>query len=447
MRFITSVLLLIFVISNCQTAFPQEDLNKIVAKTGSTAISEEEFLQRYEMTPLFRKHIKRITPSLKLEFLYSLIAEKLWALQAKEFGYDTTEVMKFADNELEKMFVRDALYHRDIKDKIKISDEEMIRAYVKNGKKLLVNFLFSTDKNEILNLYEMLNNGVPFDSALAVRPEAAEQSKPVEIQFGQTSEEINDSLYALKIGGYTHPVSTPDGWYIFRMTNIEKQVFSSESDKENASSTVKKALEKYKTKKIYNNYYQKFFKDKKVNVNAPLFQNLVRKIAVVFKEKKTAFRIKDKDPIIFEPNDAIKIEDEFGKDSLSLNYIEFADQPVTLGRFINILSFTEFSAPDCDLMNIAKLLDAKTRKVIEEEYLSREGMKDGLNFTPSVQNDLKMWKESYLSQMLQNKFIDSAKISEKEVYDYYKSNHKNEVYPEQVNIVEVLTGSADTAGI
>ena len=100
--------------------------NKIVATVGDDKITGAEFLQRYEFTPLFRKQIKRMTQSLKLEFLYSLISEKLWAQQAKDLGYDTLSVMKYISSKLEDMFVRDALYRREIKDKVKISDKEIL---------------------------------------------------------------------------------------------------------------------------------------------------------------------------------------------------------------------------------------------------------------------------------------------------------------------------------
>ncbi len=435
-------LIIILFIANFTSA--QTGNDKIVATVGNTFISSDEFLQRYEMTPMFRKQIKRITPSLKLEFLYSLISEKLWAQQAEQLGLDTTSAMKFVDDEFEKMFARDAFYHREILDKIKISDEDLIRAYARSSKKLLVNYLFSTNEKEIENLYNMLNAGVPFDSVLVVRPEADEQKKPEEIVFGQMDENVQDSLYSLKVGGYTQPILTPDGWYIFRLTNTIKQVFNSESDKENATESVKKTLEAYQTKKIFRDFYYKFFRDKKVNVNKPMFQSLARKISDILTEKKFNYRIKDGDPVYLEPDEAIKIEDEFGNDSLKLNYIDFTNEPISLRKFINILTFEEFNSKTTDLMSIAKQLDGATRKEIENELLSRQAIKDGLQNLPSVQNDLKMWRESYLSQMLQKKFIDSAKISNDEVYNYYLKYNKNESFPEEVNIVEVLTDSPDT---
>ncbi len=444
MKYFTFIFISLSLLNITGFAYGQVNPDSIVATVGNSTITAGEFLERYEMTPFFRKQIKRITPSLKLEFLYSLIAEKLWAQQSEALGYDTAKIMKFVNDEFEKMFVRDVLYKREVKDKIKITDEDLIKGYIRNSKKLLVNFLFSEDKNEIWNLYNMLNSGVPFDSVLAERPERKEQAEPEEIVYGQMAEDIEDSLYALKIGGYTFPIFTPDGWYIFKLTNKLNMVFKSQSDKDNASGTVRKIIEERKEQVLFNRYYFNFFKDKKIDANTHLFQSLARRISADFEEKKFEYRLKEDQPIYLEPEDVIKIEKEFSPDSLRMNYIEFEEYPISLEKFISILAFKNLNTIKYDLNSIARLLDSETRKIIEEELLAREGIKEGLNYLPQVQKDLKMWSENYLAQMLKNNFADSAKISDEQAYNYYLKYNKNENYPEEVNIVEVLTNSPDT---
>lgn len=444
MKYFTFIFISLSLLNITGVAYGQVNPDSIVATVGNSTITAGEFLERYEMTPFFRKQIKRITPSLKLEFLYSLIAEKLWAQQSEALGYDTTKIMKFVNDEFEKMFVRDVLYKREVKDKIKITDEDLIKGYARNSKKLLVNFLFSEDKNEIWNLYNMLNSGVPFDSVLAERPERKEQAEPEEIVYGQMAEDIEDSLYALKIGGYTFPIFTPDGWYIFKLTNKLNMVFKSQSDKDNASGTVRKIIEGRKERVRFRRYYFNFFKDKKIDANTHLFQSLARRISADFEEKKFKYRLKEDQPIYLEPEDVIKIEKEFSPDSLRMNYIEFEEHPISLEKFISILAFKNLNTIKYDLNSIARLLDSETRKIIEEELLAREGIKEGLNYLPQVQKDLKMWSENYLAQMLKNNFADSAKISDEQAYNYYLKYNKNENYPEEVNIVEVLTNSPDT---
>ena len=437
----TYLLILIFFISFAfQSFLLAQDLNdKVVATVGNLKITASEFQERYEFTPLFRKHIKRMTQALKVEFLYSLIAEKLWALQAEDMGYDTTHVMKFVTRKFENMFVRDALYHREIKDKVKVTDKEILQGYHRYNYKLEVNYLAADSKKDIYKLYNLLKDGIPFDTVLSARPEAKEQKTPEQIVFGQMAQSIEDSLYSLRIGHYTTPLNTPDGWYIFRLTNeIPQETSVSEQD---AIKIVRKTIEARKEAILYRKYYHKFFDGKKVNANAPLFQSLARKMAELLQAKKKDYRTPDKDPVYFEVPEVLKVEKEFGPDSLKMTYIEFKENPISLKEFIEDLAFQGFSSKKVDLMSIASKLNAKNKEEIEHTLLARQGYKQGLQNLPGVQRDLAMWKENYLAQSLQSKFLDSAKVSHKELYNYYTKFNKDEDYPEEVNIVEILSDS------
>ncbi len=413
--------------------------NQIVATVGNDKITGAEFLQRYEFTPLFRKQIKRMTQSLKLEFLYSLISEKLWALQAKDLGYDTLSVMKYISSKLEKMFVRDALYRREIKDKVKISDKEILQDFMRYNTKLEVNYIFADNLSEIKKLYHLLKMGIPFDTLLSTRPEAAEQAKPREIGFGQMDEVVEDSLYALKLGQFTEPVYSEEGWYIFRLTNRIQQLAA--GSHEDAVKTVKATIEARKEEKLYHAYYDKFFKNRKVEVNAHLFRSLARKLSRMLTARRSQFRIKDGDPVYLDVSDVLNLEKEFGPDSMKMAYIEFDKDPKSLKVFVEDLSWEGFSAVKTDTLSMMRLINVETKNNIEHELLAREGIKEGLEYLPSVQRDLKEWRENYLAQILKNKFLDSAKVGEKELYDYYRRFNKDNFYPEEVYIIEVFSDS------
>ena len=413
--------------------------NKIVATVGDDKITGEEFLQRYEFTPLFRKQIKRMTQSLKLEFLYSLISEKLWALQAKDLGYDTLSVMKYVSSKLEDMFVRDALYKREIKDKVNISDKELLQGYMRYNTKLDVNYIFAKKLDEIKKLYHLLKMGVPFDSLLAARPEASEQIEPREIGFGQMDVVVEDSLYALKVGQFTEPVYSEEGWYIFKLVNrVRQAVTGSRAD---AIKTVKETIEARKEEVLYKNYFDKFFGSRKIEADAHLFRSLSRKISKIFTEKKKAFKVKESDPVYLDVKDVEAIEKEFGPDSLKMSYIKFEKDPKTLKGFIEDLAWEDFSSVKTDTLTIMRLINIETRANIEHELLAREGLKEGLQYLPNVQSDLQEWRENYLAQILKNKFLDSAKISNQELYNYYRRYNHDNFYPEEVNIVEVLNNN------
>ena len=186
------------------------------------------------------------------------------------------------------------------------------------------------------------------------------------------------------------------------------------------------------------------FKGKNIDVNANLFRSLARKLSDILTKRKKAYNIVKKDPVYLEPNDLINLEAEFGKDTLNLEYIKFKKDPMSFSEFLKTLTFNGFSSVKTDYRSIVHILNIKTSTTLEQELLSRKGYEEGLNSLPSVISDLEMWKENYLYQYLQNQFIDSATVSDSAVYAEYLKNNKAANYPEEVNIVEVLTNSLDT---
>ena len=58
----------------------------VVARAGNAFISEREFQERFELTPGLYRHRKAQLEQEKLTFLYSMIAEKLLAQEARERG-------------------------------------------------------------------------------------------------------------------------------------------------------------------------------------------------------------------------------------------------------------------------------------------------------------------------------------------------------------------------
>lgn len=424
-------------------SFSQTINQPYVARVGSKIISDSEFLERYEFTPGFRRHIKQMDDSNKLEFLFTLIAEKLFSLEAKNLGLDTTEVMQFSQKAFERMFVRDKLFQEEIRNKISVTDEELIEATIKNNSKLYVNFLFSQDKDEIDQLYNYLIQGISFDSILVESPEYEEQKEPIEVLFGQMEESIEDSLYKMKVGQFTKPILTSDGWYIFKLVNKSQNFFLTNEDKENANKTTARIVENRKLIKRQKEFYYEYFQNRKVDVDAKLFEMLAQKISSIFEYKRKNFTYQQNQPTYLDAFDVIKIENEIGEENLSKPFIKFEDNPITLKTFIRTLAFDGFNSKEFKLNMIRASLDFQTKRFIEHELFYREGLKRGYNKLPEVQAEVSKWMDNYLFQMLQNLIVDSVQVSDEELKDYYEMMNKPKEFPTVVNIIEVLTDNLD----
>ncbi len=189
-----SIIFLILLLSPV-TTLPQIVGEEVIAKVGNDEITEQEFLARYELTPQVSAGIKGMEEALKKEVLYSIISEKLWALEANELGLGTSDLLKYTYKVYEEMYVRDALYKEEILSKVNLSDEYLTEAFRRNSQILQVNYLFSSTQHEIDLLYNQLNKSASFDSLLSLRPESSLQTEPYYVGYGQMDKEVEDMLY------------------------------------------------------------------------------------------------------------------------------------------------------------------------------------------------------------------------------------------------------------
>ncbi|MBK7228375.1 MAG: hypothetical protein IPH97_05835 [Ignavibacteriales bacterium] len=87
------ILVLLFALSS--NLLSQND-ESVVAHVGNDKITAREFKLRLELSPYIPKDQSMSKDSVKYDFLYSLIAEKLWALKAKEQGIENTLEFDFS---------------------------------------------------------------------------------------------------------------------------------------------------------------------------------------------------------------------------------------------------------------------------------------------------------------------------------------------------------------
>lgn len=438
-----AVYILLFISVLVNNISPQTFTRNYVAKVGNMEISDSEFLQRYEFTPTFNRQLRKTTESQKIEFLFTLIAEKLWALEAIDRKLDTTQVIKFTEKAFEKMFVRDKLFRDEVQNKIVITEQDLLSGLAKKSTKLYVNFLFSEDFEEINSLYNLMNAGIPFDSILAESPEKDEQTKPIEIVFGQMEETVEDILYGLKVGEYTKPILTPDGWYIFKLANRSEQMLISQNEKEDELKNIKKTIEARRLIVRQSEFYADFFKDKKVDVDPEIFENISQSLSAAFTLKKNLLKIDDNELINFEPEDLLKIEKDFGSEKLSRPFLKFEENPISTKEYLRTLVFDGYNSKEYKINIIRASLDERVRKDIEKELIYREGVKRGFNNLPDIRSEIEIWRSNYLFQLLKDKFRDSVNVTEEEVYEYYQRLNKPQSYPMLVNIIEILTDSLE----
>ena len=407
----------------------------VVAKIGDKILTVDEFKFRFEFTPqINRKYSDE--ESAREELLYTLIAENLFAIEAEKRGLDTLSSLKNNYIPLEKMFVRDALYKREIADKVELNINKFNRGLKLASYKCFVDYVFTENQENIENAYTLLKSNSNFDSLVTLVKNAEYVSEPYEVVYGKMYEHAEDAIYNLEINEFTKPIESPDGWYIFRLVSKIPVTFTAADQK---NSMVKKVVEGRVEDSIYNDFRTKFFADKKVTTNGSLFWYFAEEVQKLVSSIKASQNIADGERIQISNEDLAQMIQGLEKDSLNQDYIFFEKDPITLKEFLRDFSFEGFYTFTTDLNTIAAQLKSRSKRQIELELLSREAYSKGIESIPEVNTSTELWKENYLATLLKRDIVVNTELTDSDIKDYFKTQDSDTLNQTQYNIIEILT--------
>lgn len=415
--------------------FAQDEL-QIIATVGSQPITVEEFLNRYEFMPHLN-YSSDNKDTLKKEFLYSLIAEKLWALEALENGIDTFDVVKNSLKALEKLFVRDELFKLEIESKINITPEELSNGLLNVARTLHLIMITARDSNEIFFQYNKLFTGVDFDSLLKSRAESDTQIRPFKIKLGTLSDEtVEKKLFDLKLGDISEPIKSNNYWYIFKL--VGEEVDSSLlNDNEISRNKTISILKERKRKKIAENFLNNLLGGKTISANRELFVYFIDSIINILNMRYSQSMIDENKKFELLPADLTKFLKISNPEKLNSMFVEYENINLTLKDFIYYLLYQKINFPTLKPGRIKIIFNKAVRQFIEDELIAQEGYKIGLNNLYTIKQDIQMWRTYYLSELAMQSFANSVTVSDSEIANYLSEINHNTKNAILLNIVEI----------
>ncbi len=435
-RFITGLFVIIFILNI--KVFSQ-NVNNIVAKVGNENISDREFRMRYELVPHFSRD-QFNEDSSKQDLLYSIIAEKLLAIEANQLGYDTTDYFKYSLLQIENLYVRDALFKKYIASKVKISQAEIQKALDRSALTLEVKIISSGDSSTIFDYYNNLKSGASFDSLEKISDpvEYNSNKSALKITYGQMSDDyVEDTLYNLSIGSFSSPVKTEGGWFIFKLVG-KKTVVPSNGNDPNFDKKVLDVLRLRKSRVIGLKYLESFYKNKKAEIDSTEFLSLVEKISEALTDKKEKLGLNPDGLLFLDEGSIMNILREFGNESNSI-LVQIKNNPISIKEYLFSLLVYPMYIKDPAFNSTARNLMFNLNKYIQYKFLSAEGYHEGLQNIPDVKEDINIWKDDYLAKMLKNTFRDSIHVTDEEVKNYYNTSKGIEL----INIDGIINDNLD----
>jgi len=429
---------IIFIVLLFSLASFAQNENEVLAKIGSDIITVEQFQNRFDFMPHLNYSSSNID-SAKKEFLYSLVAEKLWALEADELQIDTIESVKLSLKSLEKLFVKDELYKKEVDSKINITSSE-ISTGLSRVTRILNTLIFTTpDSQKAIRLYHNFQKGASFDSVLFSMKMS---QKPFEVKYGSFEDEaMEEILFSLKLNEISKPIKSKNNWFIFQLVSDEQDL-SIDPSKEHAKNIVIKKLRDRKSQKLGRNYLDKLLSGKSITADRQLFDLMSDTLLEILKESIGKTENDSLIDIKLQEKDIKKVLSSLKPIDLNDAFINLDEIPATIKDFLFYTIYQKVYFNSFDPIKFKQSLNRVVKKFIEDEIISREGFKLGLNNLTTVKNDLQMWKNYYLSEVLMNSYSDSIIITDKELEKSLgvKSDLSNRL---EVNIIEILTDNIE----
>ncbi|MBE0570310.1 MAG: peptidyl-prolyl cis-trans isomerase [Ignavibacteriaceae bacterium] len=413
-------------------SYSQEE-NAVLAKVGTSEITVEEFRDRYEFMP----HLNYSNDDLntvKKEFLYSLIAEKLWALEGAQRRFDTLESVKYSFESLRRLLIKDELYKTEVEPKIKISNDEINTGLQRVTLELFVKIISTEDSSEIFRISDQLLKGADFDSVLSTRKENNLQQTPVRIVYGSIEDEnVEDLLFGMNPGSISLPIKSGEGWFIFKLVS-ENQNPGINLSSEHAKNLVKKTLQDRKVQQVGSAYLDSLIGGRRIEADKKIFFKIFDSMYDVLSTEYTSKLNDSLFNLILSEKQILKTINKVNLSELNSPFIKFEDGSASARDFLYYLYYQKFELNNLSEEHIKKTLSAAVRNYIEDEMLVREGIKRGLTNNREVMNGVSMWRDHYMSKLMMESFYDSAKISEDESSDYLDLKNNDTTSVEQKSV-------------
>lgn len=403
-----------------QFTSPSNELPRdTLATIGAQVITGKDFLERFELMPWPKKDFKSRLEFTKLEFLYSLVAEKLMAMEAtaQGIGFDSASLeMQYS---LERMFVRDELYRSEVKPKIVVTAEEINSGMRKFAYELEVEVLGILSKSEGELLYKKFKQSknkrktlVFFNDSLYVPLDT------IQVSFGSVDPALEEAAYAIDKDSLSKPVeSKVFGWVMLRLLKKYTNPQYARLSGPDQIHKVKNIISDRKEDSLAVKTFTSVTVPQRAEANPEIFFKLADEMFSILKSDSNSFQTKN---VFYFPATYFDTLEQRLKNDIAKPFITVSDSvPMTLQQVLIGLKNNYVVFPHVKIEYIRWVLNNNIKTVIQNELLAREGLRKNLQQSENVRHDLSVWMDNRKSRLLLQKIIDTVRVSKEEIEEEY----------------------------
>ncbi len=433
-RILGGICLFALTISSAQET---DKTDSYVARAGSVFISEEEFVQRFELLPSLNRNRSKQLDNAKLELLYAMIAEKLLAQEAVDRKLDQDSLFTAAFLSVRKLLARDQLYREEISRLVTVTPAEITSELKRMQQLVHVAFLYFDREEDATFIRNRITTAADFDR-LSIDSSMQGFRDTATVIWGDAEPEIEQVAYSLKPGEVSAVVPAGSGYYILRCIRIQPASIhanlSADARRERATTRVRQRKEQ----PLIQKFVPTILQGKSAYSRPGPFKLLARSLTTVFEEQAV---LRSDSMLVFSK----EMEEQVRLKCAPLLFdslVVVGETFWTTNDIASMLLAKQFAVPRDQLKSTATRLNEQIRALVEHELIAQEALRRGLDRRAEVQTTLDVWRSAYLADMMKLYARKHVTVNEAEVWSYLQQQDSSIVLP-QVNIRELRTSSLD----
>lgn len=418
----------------------------IIGKAGRTTIPLSEFRERYELTP----HIlqTRNIDQNRRNVLISLLGEKVLAEEAYRRGWNKNDKFKAYSEQMKKEAIVEALFEKEVSSQIQITDEEMKQGFFRSQTELEIQVLSFQNMQQATEAKKQIDAGKSLNQ---VKREfqtdtfiSADSVLTLKMKWGEAHPRLEDAAFRLQPNEVSDPVEADGLGFIIKLLQKQTTIFLTETDYVRQAPAIRKTIQQRKSAAMFTDFMRSLMTDKEVKVSHYMFDLVASELEKIYLVGDSLSRSANKQRFMESPLDSIQKKDF--ADHLADPFARFNDGSIwTVGDFIKKLSIGPYPLDYKSRESFRKSLSSQIRRMIEFESLAKKGQELGLQNSYYVRYQTKMWNDAYLAQQLHQETIDTIRISDDEVKQYYQAHQPNCAGTEMVKLQEILVDNETLA--
>ncbi len=434
LRILVIAIFLCCIASGCEEK-QSEDQQNILVHANNVTITPDEFIKRFELTPRPRQFAS--SDEVKGAALLSLVAEKLLAHEGYKRGFDSEPLIQRLLREIEREAVVEEVYRQEVRHQVEVSEAEMREAYEASKHVMRVQYFAVHDSLDAQQIEVMLKGGREFSQvAQLFVPDLIDEDGKLPtgtMEWGKSDERLEHAALALRPGEVSGPIPIGNQTFFLYMEDHLIDRFQSEDDYQQQRPRLKKVIINRKESRAFARYLNHLMADSRVRADPGVYNWMVNELGSLLNIEE----LRSESTILREEIEWSQVSSDL-EDQVNTTLITFKNGKLTVGEFLERLWFGSYPLNTKSKSDFRAGIYQTIKRMIEDEFMAREGFKQGFDQRPSVRQEVRIWKESLVAARMRKALVDTIMITRDQMQTHFDANREKFAQPEMVKVQEIL---------